>query len=308
MKKTTIILLAFLLLLPVTAFGETERYDAGVSLPDFCLYETMERGATFPISVVAPDPDIETLTVDLLCDPEVFVYDYFLSYDTVYPFEQNIKKTDYGYRIDVTRTGFEAVPGMTLIGDRFEFRCVSETDSTLTGIRGTVTMRGQAPREAKLRYTLPSARVLRREQLPTLKIGAHYRGEYELLTRETEVPAAIAMAKDTLLADTAVYDEILVMRGDRRPADDQLVRQGDRLVTVLDGRVVSERELLVFGDANGDGAITAGDARLVLRASAKLAEISYPAKLAVDLDSDGRLTAKEARTILRVSAKLESFT
>ena len=239
--------------------------------------------------------------------PDVFVYDHLTSFATEYPFRQQITRTEYGYRIDVTRTGTEAAPGMALIGDRFEFRCVSETGSTLTGVRGTVTMQGEAPREAKLEYTMPSARVLRKEQLPILKYGKYYRGEYELLARETEVPAAISMAKSTLLADTAVYDEILVMRGDHKPADDQLVRQGDRLVIVLDGRVVSERELLVIGDANGDGAVLAGDARLVLRASAKLSQINYPTKLAVDLDNDGNLTAKEARKILRVSAKLDSF-
>ena len=63
------------------------------------------------------------------------------------------------------------------------------------------------------------------------------------------------------------------------------------------------------GDANGDGKITAADARITLRISAKLEKIeNYNISLAVlDATGDGKLTAADARKILRVSAKLESM-
>ena len=61
----------------------------------------------------------------------------------------------------------------------------------------------------------------------------------------------------------------------------------------------------VRGDADMDGKVTARDARLVLRASAKLETLEGPAMMNCDLDGDGKLTAKEARLILRFSAKLE---
>ena len=63
----------------------------------------------------------------------------------------------------------------------------------------------------------------------------------------------------------------------------------------------------IMGDANGDGKITAADARLVLRVSAKLETLSETAFLASDVNKDKKITAADARTILRVSAKLESF-
>ena len=60
------------------------------------------------------------------------------------------------------------------------------------------------------------------------------------------------------------------------------------------------------GDADGDGQVTARDARLVLRASARLETLTGQAFANCDLNGDGKLTAAEARLILRFSAKLEA--
>ena len=62
-----------------------------------------------------------------------------------------------------------------------------------------------------------------------------------------------------------------------------------------------------LGDVSGDGKITAADARIVLRISAKLEKAEdYNLPLEVfDMNKDGALTAADARLILRKSAKLE---
>ena len=70
--------------------------------------------------------------------------------------------------------------------------------------------------------------------------------------------------------------------------------------------VFSEMYLNRMGDVNGDGAITANDAREALRASAQLSVLSDLQKRAADLDANG-LTSADARKILRVSAGLDSF-
>ena len=69
----------------------------------------------------------------------------------------------------------------------------------------------------------------------------------------------------------------------------------------------AEKPTVVKGDVNGDGQITAADARLVLRASAKLEVLTENEKLAADVVKDNNITAADARLILRVSAKLDSF-
>ena len=67
------------------------------------------------------------------------------------------------------------------------------------------------------------------------------------------------------------------------------------------------KPLIHIGDIDGDGRITAYDARLVLRASAKLEKLTKDQALRADVDGDGKITAADARKILRVSAGLEKF-
>ncbi len=63
------------------------------------------------------------------------------------------------------------------------------------------------------------------------------------------------------------------------------------------------------GDADGDGKVTAADARLILRAAVGLEEIKAGSATytACDLDSDGKLTAADARTALRIAVGLETI-
>lgn len=61
------------------------------------------------------------------------------------------------------------------------------------------------------------------------------------------------------------------------------------------------------GDVDGNGQISASDARLALRASVKLETLSLKAMKAADVNEDDYVTAADARTILRVSVGLEFF-
>ncbi len=75
--------------------------------------------------------------------------------------------------------------------------------------------------------------------------------------------------------------------------------------------VVEERSIAALkeegkpGDVDGNGKITAADARLALRISAKLEKATeYQTRIA-DMDKNNKITAADARKILRISAKLE---
>ncbi len=61
------------------------------------------------------------------------------------------------------------------------------------------------------------------------------------------------------------------------------------------------------GDIDANGKISASDARLVLRASAKLENFNAEQTKAADVNGDNKITASDARKILRVSAKLDTF-
>ena len=63
----------------------------------------------------------------------------------------------------------------------------------------------------------------------------------------------------------------------------------------------------LLGDVDLNGRVTAKDARIALRISAKLEKLPETQFRLADLDFDGKVTAREARKILRVSAGLEKF-
>ena len=61
----------------------------------------------------------------------------------------------------------------------------------------------------------------------------------------------------------------------------------------------------LLGDVDGDGYTTSADARLALRASAKIDTIDGIYAIAADSNNDSKITAMDARTILRKAAGLE---
>ena len=61
----------------------------------------------------------------------------------------------------------------------------------------------------------------------------------------------------------------------------------------------------MMGDVDGNGKITASDARAALRISAKLDTVSAEKEKLADIDGNGKVTASDARKILRFSAKLD---
>ena len=83
------------------------------------------------------------------------------------------------------------------------------------------------------------------------------------------------------------------------------------ILTVL--MVMSAASVLSFattvkaGDVTGDDKITAADARLVLRASAKLETLDENQLIIAEVTGDGKISAADARLILRAAAKLETL-
>ncbi len=62
-----------------------------------------------------------------------------------------------------------------------------------------------------------------------------------------------------------------------------------------------------LGDLNKDGKITALDARLCLRVSAKLDVLNYKDSQIADVNDDNNITSADARMILRSSAQIEKL-
>lgn len=61
----------------------------------------------------------------------------------------------------------------------------------------------------------------------------------------------------------------------------------------------------VYGDVDGDGAITANDALAILRSSVGMADMTPEQITLSDVDSDGQITANDALAVLRASVGME---
>lgn len=144
-------------------------------------------------------------------------------------------------------------------------------------------------------------------------------------SQQTGITADVGMGLATYRGDAPDFTGLTVMAvydsGDRIPVTDYTLSHhidintvGEYTVTAISGSYqctfkyfVVERTGVYLGDVDADGKVTAADARLALRVSARLEEIGYTALLAADVNFDRRITADDARKILRVSAKLEEF-
>lgn len=62
-----------------------------------------------------------------------------------------------------------------------------------------------------------------------------------------------------------------------------------------------------FGDLDGNSEVNAADARICLRAAAKIDTLEGCVLNAADVNSDGEVTGADARAILRTSAKIEEL-
>ena len=73
---------------------------------------------------------------------------------------------------------------------------------------------------------------------------------------------------------------------------------------LLVGSVPAGLAVSPVGDIDGDGALTPDDARLALRGSVKLAELSDYQIAVGDIDRDGQITSADARLVLRLAVGL----
>ena len=76
------------------------------------------------------------------------------------------------------------------------------------------------------------------------------------------------------------------------------------LVFSVFAMTASAADLVRSGDVNGDGDITAADARFALRIAAQIVSADAMQRHYADADGNGNVTAADARLILRVSAKI----
>lgn len=86
---------------------------------------------------------------------------------------------------------------------------------------------------------------------------------------------------------------------------DDVIPNGSFIEIMYDGYVAYTKKICVLADIDCDGEVTAADARLALRHSAKIEYLQELSYYAADVDGQNGITAADARLILRKAAKLD---
>lgn len=114
--------------------------------------------------------------------------------------------------------------------------------------------------------------------------------------------SAITGNKDLIIT----YDPLKVMGNLFDFDEEQLTQKDDEEEDNEDSEHPDEL-VIGMGDVDGDGRVTASDARLILRAAAQIVTLTMEQEALADVDNDGVVTALDARMVLRVAAELETL-
>ena len=90
------------------------------------------------------------------------------------------------------------------------------------------------------------------------------------------------------------------------PAD-SLLSTGCKVIVTDTDNTSNTLTVSVKGDVDGNGTISANDARQTLRAAVGLTKLSGMTLFAGDADRDDKISANDARLILRASVGLENL-
>ena len=113
-----------------------------------------------------------------------------------------------------------------------------------------------------------------------------------------------AMTVAELLKSVTAGAAVIGTDGKTVSADKKL-GTGMRIAILEDGKIVSEKTVIIQGDIDGDGNISAADARLALRVAVKLDVPTEVQSFAGLVDGALAISSAEARIILRAAVGLE---
>ncbi len=109
---------------------------------------------------------------------------------------------------------------------------------------------------------------------------------------------------ETLLSNVTDGAKVIYESSQQANPSDFIQSSMRIVMTDSNGNITASKGIAVFGDIDGDGKVTATDARTALRASVGLENLSEVQKTAADTDFSKTVAAADARTILRLSVKL----
>ncbi len=142
------------------------------------------------------------------------------------------------------------------------------------------------------------------EKLPEIAVKAEKKSEIKLSGKDKLLSISGTKVSDMI---DAVPENTVVQTADGKEAErDTLIATGMKIVMKDNkGKAIDTRVVIVPGDVDCDGTVTASDARNALRKSVELESLDIYQTAAADIQQDANVGADDARAILRNSVGLE---
>lgn len=101
---------------------------------------------------------------------------------------------------------------------------------------------------------------------------------------------------------------VVIQTADEKDADKKALVATEMKIVMTDsqGKVIDSRVIVVVGDVDCDGTVSASDSRIALRKSVGLDSLNSSQTVAADIQQDSAVNADDARTILRAAVGLEN--
>ncbi len=166
---------------------------------------------------------------------------------------------------------------------------------------GVVTLEPTATQNGIRTYTCAVCGETKTEEIEKLPaVGFEGNAEQAVVDKNGDIVAVLNLTAAQLL-EQAGESAVLVNNKGESLTDADKVGTG-AVLTLADG---TQYKIVVLGDVDGDGAISAGDARAALRHSVGLDTLDGAYLQAADVEEKG-VTAGSARSILRASVGLDN--
>lgn len=220
-------------------------------------------------------------------------------------YEEGHSETDTGYITEITT--HDMATGT--VGRFFTYEAVAvgnpDVSISITGIT-----RNGKEREIPIINNLPVNKVYTEEEIPQIisSLTPPVFADTKQTWFDTDLSESLYILAPTTISE--IFSMLSVSGNDgeikyipKYGTTDNYPRTGDVFALEFEGRYCAALYVFVVGDATEDGKVTAADARLVLRQSAKLDAEEF----VCDVTNDGKTTAADARMILRVAARIDYF-
>ena len=289
----------------IPAYAEEEKYDVSISVPNIMVFN-----ADLLLNEVQAYYVVRIKTCNMWNIKEIDLC-YNVNNTSVkapeHPFVEPIyRRIQTGARVDDNgnyhlifsweRNEYDDYSETNPVyGDNtFQYIVTSTGEYSLDIIGGTVTTFDGTVRDANIKINDYCKIIPDKSEL--IKLDNFSESDYVVLNKKTTVTEILSKYSAPEIRVSDFFGEVL--------ADNTNVGTGTVVQALFMGYVYDQRTIVYMEDVNCDGKVTAADARLALRHSARMENLDGVRFIAADVNKDNKVTAADARLILRKPAGL----